>query len=231
MIALALALQLFATTADAAPGTGSTPIAPGAPRFAQLSSLVGVPGDSSTRVQFLSAFRGAFASDELPGERLSSANEWRASLPLPNHFRLLEGDVAEDAWRLEVSIGSPSPLRTTRRDPRAQGRVKTMVVPSLRTSRGMLVALTVQVPNEPGAPGRTVSSSSAFYFPADIGKGVSLGVPETGYRFPWGEAGRIAGTLVLEILHHESGDLVEMERMDIKPAVRATAPAPAGGSR
>ena len=229
MIAFALALHLLATTADPAPGAGSTPVVPGASRLAQLSSLVGVPADSSTRAEFLSAFRGVFASDKLPGERLSSANEWSASLPLPNHFHLLEGDVAEDVWRLEVSIGSPSPLRTRRRDQSVPGHVKTTVVPSLRTSRGMLVALTMQVPDEPGEPGRTASSRTAFYFPAEVGKEVSLGVPTTGYKYPWAKAGRIAGLLVLETLHHESGDLLEIERMDIKPAVRASATA--GGSQ
>ena len=113
MIALALALHLFATGATGVPATtwaGKTPAAPGAPKFAQLASVTGLPADSSMRAEFLGALRGVFALDEVPGERQGGDHEWKSGLPLPNRFRLLEGATAEDAWQLELTVGAPPPL-------------------------------------------------------------------------------------------------------------------------
>lgn len=223
MIALALALHLLATTAPAAPAPAATPPSLGAPYFAQIATLVmGVPPDSNSRAEFESAFRGAFAADELPGERLTAGNAWKAGLPLPNHFRLLEGMLAGDAWMLDISIGAPAPLRVTRPDQYAKDKEKRVVVPKLRASRGMTVALTIRVPATSGVSSRTATSSVAFYFPSGAGADVNLGVPVTGYKYPWGEAGRVAGALVLEALHRESHDLLDKERMDIAPAVRVS---------
>jgi hypothetical protein len=170
------------------------------------------------RTEFLTGFRGAFASDELPGERLSSGNEWQPGLPLPNHFRLLEGTPAEDAWSVEVVIGSPPPLRTAEGAHRAS-----RAVPTRRASRGMIVAFVIHVPDPQGGPPRKLQARYAFAFPATRPTGDDLAIPQTGYVFPWGDAGRLAGALALETMQHESGDLTAAERMDIRPAVRMDA--------
>ena len=219
MIALALALQLLAAAVPAASDAGRTPLAPGAPKFAQLVSLTGVPADSSMRMEFLSGFRGVFALDEVPGERLSRGSGWNTGLPLPNRFRLLEGSPADDAWKLEVVIGSPPPLHT-----QASAHRTAHTIPTRRTSRGMIVAFVMNVPDPAGGPSRAVQSRFAFVFPAAGASAAGdLAVPSNGYAFPWGQAGRIVGSLALEALHRESGDIVDAERMDIQPAVRADA--------
>lgn len=193
-------------------------MAPGAPKFVQLTSLTGVPADSSMRFEFEAAFRGVFMNDELPGERLAYGNEWKPGLPLPNRFRLLEGDPAEDAWKIEVVVGAPPPLRTPER-----GRRAARTIPTRRTSRGMIVAFVVLVPDPTGRPPRKVEARFAFVFPVVRSPGVDLAVPSTGYAFPWADAGRITALQALEVLHRESGDIVEAERMDIQPALRTAA--------
>jgi hypothetical protein len=216
VIALALALQLFATAPADSSGPGPTPPAPGAPKFAQLVSLTGVPPDSSMRTEFLAAFRGVFMEDEVPGERLSAAREWKQGLPLPNRFRLLEGSLADDAWKLDIVIGSPPPLRR-----RESGDRSARTVPTRRMSRGMVAALVMRVPDPSGGVPRTVQTNFAFVFPAAGAGATDLAVPATGYAYPWSRAGRVVGSLVLEALHRESGDIVDSERMDIRPAVRS----------
>ena len=218
MIALALALQLLATAIPDSSGAGPTPPAPGAPKFAQLASLTGVPADSSMRTQFVAGFRGVFMLDEVPGERLSAGGVWKPGLPLPNHFRLLEGSPADDAWKLEIEIGSPPPLHK-----QDDAKHPARTVPTRRMSRGMIVALVMRVPDPAGGPSREVQSRFAFAFPATGAASADLAVPATGYAFAWGEAGRIVASLTLEALHRESGDIVASERMNIQPAVRTDA--------
>ncbi len=216
MLSLALALQLLATAPGAMPG--ATPVAPGAPRFVQIASLTGVPADSAAQEGFGTAFRSVFAEESLPGEH-ESGGSWRGGLPLPNHFRLLEGDVASDAWQVQVSIGAPPPLQVP--DPRHKGHVLTIA--GRRMSRGMRVGAVVSVPSPSGAVDHTFTVTASFAFPAKGDGRASLAVPQNGYVFPWDDAGHVAGLLVLEALHRESRDFVATERVDITPAVRTDA--------
>ena len=96
-------------------------------------------------------------------------------------------------------------------------------VPTRRMSRGMIAALVMHVPDPAGGPPRAVESRFAFVFPAAGTGERDLAVPATGYAYPWSQAGRMVGLLVLEALHRESGDIVESERMNIQPAVRSDA--------
>lgn len=217
MLSLALALQLLAASA-ADPMPGATPLASGAPRFVQLQSLTGVPPDSAAQESFRTAFRSVFAEESLPGEH-ESGGAWRGGLPLPNHFRLLEGDVATDAWQVQVSIGAPPPLQVP--DPKHKGHVLT--IPGRRTSRGMRLGAVIAVPSPSGEVDHTVVVRAAFAFPAKGEANASLAVPQNGYVFPWDDAGHVAGLLVLEALHRESRDFVATERVDITPAVRTDA--------
>jgi hypothetical protein len=241
VIPFALALTLLAgapgdSAAAPATATTGTPVALGAPRFVQIASMAGVPSDSLVSGEFDAAFRGAFAQDALPGERLTSAGQWQQGLPLPNRFRLLEGDPAEDAWQLDIQIGAPAPAMGSRKERQTtdgghswhEVTVKRSD-PRRRASRGMIVAWTLRVPDPSGAVGRTVEGHTAFYFPA-AGSGAGTRVPGR-YAYPWDDAGRIAATLVLEMLHHESGDLLPKERMDVSPARRVDAAAQPGGDQ
>ena len=236
MIALALVLQLLAAPVTAGGMPGATPSAPGNPHFVQIVSIVGVPSDSTMHAQFEGAFRATFAESDLPGQRLAKSGEWNSELPLPNRFRLLEGDTAEDAWTIDVSIGAPAVWIGNRKPtPQEDALLGTparmrVVNKKLRTSRGMVVAFVVGMPAPTGGISRSESVRTAFYFPALPVEGASLSVP-TGFKYPWAAAGRIAATLVLESLHRESGDLLESERMDIAPGIRIDPGANAGGSR
>lgn len=215
MLALALALQLLAS------GMGPTPPAPGSPRFVQVGAFAGLPPDSIPRADFVRAFRAVFAEDDLPGERLDAGHEWVAAGPLPNRFRLLEGDAAFDAWQLDVRVGAPPPLKVPGRSAGKSARV----VPTRRSSRGMIVAFTLRIPDPDGGAPRVLESRAAFALPApgEADADAPRVVPNTGYAFSWSDAGHVAGTLALEMLLHESGDHAAGERMAIAPAVRLDA--------
>ena len=101
MRVIALALSLLAVV------PGATPLAPGAPRFAQLAEVQGMPADSASRYAFLDGLRGMFAEDVLETEDADGGQPDR----VPNRFRLLEGDEAQDAWRIGLVLGAPPVLR------------------------------------------------------------------------------------------------------------------------
>jgi hypothetical protein len=185
----------------------------------QLTSVVGLPADSVARGQFLAAFRGEFAAVDVPIERLTLAGDWAAGGSATNHFRLIE-DASDDAWTMQVVIGAPPPLKL----PARKGQKSSRTAASRRTSRGMIAAFTLRSPSTDVPEPHSASARIAFAFPASpVAAGASLGVPATGYAFPWSDAGRAAGRLALEALHHESGDLAAEERCAIAPAVRTEA--------
>jgi len=201
---------------------GSTPSAPGAPRLVQLVSLDGLPPDSLSREEFLGAFRGVFAEEQLDVERLD-AEQWRPGLRFSNRFRLLEGTAADDVWSLQVVVGAPPPVVPARRKKPSQADPQRYsAFQSRRSSRGMMLSIVTVSPaaKADGKPGQTVPYGIAFPI-APSEEGSSPVVPAGGYVFPWDEAGRAAGRLALETLHRGSGDLGADERFRIAPAVRA----------
>ncbi len=218
MTAILLALQLLASAGPA--GLGHTPPALGAPHFVQLTALAGLPADSTMRAEFTAGFRSEFAADQLASETRSADGTWASGPPVMNRFRLLEGSPADDAWTLHVVLGSPPPLVRPGKSADAQRRS----VPTRRTSRGMIAALEVTIPQSPTTDARTTSARVGFAFPATgAAADAALGVPATGYAFPWGDAGRAVARLALEELLRASGDMSAGERCVLAPAVRSEA--------
>lgn len=225
---LVLALFVAATSAAAqgAPDPGAsplarTPVAVGAPMFAQLVSLAGLPADSTIRTQFMAGLRDAFAEANLPSE-VSEGEGWKASHPLPNRFHLLEGTPADDAYGVQLVIGAPAPAVVQKRasDGDAARRRQEK---SRRASRGMIVSVTLTSPEAREKKLAPVPVTVAFAFPAPPPPAdASQVVTSSGYDYSWVEAGRRAALLALEALHRDHGDLRANERFDLAPAVRTT---------
>ena len=135
MRVIALALSLLAVV------PGATPLAPGAPRFAQLAEVQGMPADSASRYAFLDGLRGMFAEDVLETEDADGGQPDR----VPNRFRLLEGDEAQDAWRIGLVLGAPPVLRPTGK---VTSRGSAPRIELRRAGRGLTVVLTVRSPEE-----------------------------------------------------------------------------------
>ena len=223
MNALLLAVGLLvATHADSA-RFGATPAAVGSPRFVQLVAVEGLPSDTNIREEFMNAFRGTFADERLKAER-GGHSGWAPSVALPNRFRLLEGSPSDDVWTLQVVVGALAPaMQAPKRQPRP-GEPKRRGDLSRRASRGMILAVTALSPEAIRNGARAMPQNIAFAFPAppppaDASQPVTSG----GYAYSWSAAGRTAALIALETLHHFSGDLNDMERCDIAPAVRIEA--------
>ncbi len=215
-LVLAALLASFAVAATAGP-MGTTPPAPGAPRFAQLDSLEGLPADSTIRMQFMDGLREVFAEEQLRSERDQGAG-WRPQVAVPNRFRLLEGAPADDAWTLQLVIGAPAPAVVNR----TQGEnSKRRSDKARRASRGMIVSVVALSPEARQNGARPLPQTFAFAFPAPPPPAdASQVVTSSGYAYSWVAAGKTAGLLALEVLHHFSEDLSAQERADITPAVR-----------
>ena len=223
MNAILFALGLLAATTStpvAAGRMGATPVAAGAPHFVQLISFQGLPPDSSIRLEFMEAFRGVFAEDQLKSEHGGDGG-WTASSALPNRFRLLEGSLADDVWTLQVVIGAPASARGPLKVNPKPGEPRRRPDTSRRSSRGMIVSFTTLSPEAIRNGARAMARTSAFAFPPPPPPvDASQPVSSSGFRYSWAAAGTAAGLLALETLHHDSSDLREDERFDIAPAVR-----------
>ncbi|MBK7366391.1 MAG: hypothetical protein IPJ04_00395 [Candidatus Eisenbacteria bacterium] len=215
-LVLLASLVAIAATAIAGP-MGATPPAPGAPRFAQLVSLEGLPADSTIRLAFMNGFRDVFADEQLRSER-DNGGGWQPQVAVPNRFRLLEGSAADDAWTVQVVIGAPAPAVVQR----TQGEnTKRRSDKARRASRGMIVSVIALSPEARQNGARPLPQTFAFAFPAPPPPAdASQIVTSSGYTYSWTAAGQTAGKLALEVLHHFSEDLSAQERADITPAVR-----------
>ncbi|MFN8588405.1 MAG: hypothetical protein U0704_11475 [Candidatus Eisenbacteria bacterium] len=217
-----LVLLLACTTsAFAQQGMGRTPAAPGMPLFAQLLSVEGLPADSTIRREFAAGLREVFAEDRHASER-DGGGGWQPSTALPNRFRLLEGTPADDAWNVQIVLGAPAPAVVQKRASQGDG-AKRRSEKSRRASRGMIVSVTALSPEARQNGARALPVTVAFAFPAPPPPAdASQVVTSSGYEYSWAKAGRCAGLLALEVLHHGSGDLRENERFDLAPAVRTS---------
>ena len=215
LITIVTLLVAAAATASA----GATPGALGTPRFVQLTSIEGLPPDSLARGQFLDAFRGVFAEEQLDAEKLVG-EEWRPGLRFSNRFRLLEGFPADDAWTLQIVVGAPPAVIVARRKKQDEPQ-RYSALESRRMSRGMTLSMIVLSPEARANGARPRAMPFGFAFPAAAApEGSSLAVPARGYVFPWDEAGRATGRLALELLHRDSGELGPGDRFLLSPAVR-----------
>lgn len=210
--ALAAALLAGGAPGPAARAAGGTPV--------RVAAVRGLPADASLRGPFMDAFRAAFERDSLPAELRSADGGWAPAGARANRFRVTDAGDAPGAWTLEVVVGAPAPAAradTTAAAGRRAARAR-------RSSRGMVVAVTVTAPsgNATDAVASTESEGIAFAAPA-AEPGAALAVPKTGYVFPWDEAGRAAAALALEVLHHRAGALSATERFALAPALRTGA--------
>ena len=199
--ALLLMLSLLASTLASRPAAAATPAAPGTPFFVQLTALEGAPRDSLAAVAFSSGFRGAFSDESFATERMSGSRATPAAA-ITNHFRLLESmgapeDSAGHSYQTQVTLDW---LRTP---PPPRGM---LVVPARPTVRVTWFALS---PEAVAAGARVMPSRVQLKFEAGT-------APE--------EMGREVALLVLETLHHLSGDLDESARLALGKTLRSPVP-------
>ena len=193
---------LIAGIVATCPATAATPAAPGLPYFVRLTALEGAPRDSATAAAFSSGFRGAFSDVSFATERLRGTRATPAAA-LTNRFRLLESmgapdDSAGPSYQTQVT------LEWLRTPPPPRGL---LVAPARPTVRVTWFALT---PEAVAAGARVMPSRVLLKFEAGT---------------PSGEMGREVALLVLESLHHLSGDLDENARLALGGTLRSPAPA------
>lgn len=202
-----------------------------APRTVQIGALDGVNADSLQRGEFLAAFHEVFAVSEFATEK-RGPDGWLAGASFENRFRLVEGEPSADAWTLQVVVGLPPYLKTTRKELRTNDGGRSWhpeqvskADPRRRAARGMSVAITVLPPRasrDESSP-ETERAAVAFPLPPPAAEEALTPIRRDFSRFPWSVAGRAAGVLALEALHRRSGELRESERFVLDGAVRAEA--------
>lgn len=192
-------------------GASNPPPAPGTPRFVQIEAFEGLPRDSMERRAVLAAFRGAFAESDLAVERPgASAGAWLDDGRAPNRFRWLEGWSADTIWTLQVVFGFPRELPREVLAPGGKDAGGRGTRPrGTRATRGFNAAFAALSPEARFAGARPLPLRVALAFP-----------PDTSAEYPWALAGRAAGRLALEALHHASGDLPPDRRFALDRAVR-----------
>lgn len=228
-----LAVLVLATTALAAefgPVTQIvTPVATEAgrdrPRLVRFYPMEGLPPDSLVRAAFMEGFDEGLATERIETERQDAMGKWRAADSLGSRFgpstdsTSLAASKPRAPWTMQVVVGAPPPYVGVQRDQRS-GQSERHVDPNMRASRGMTVALLALSPNDVMAGVRAVPEHLAFAFPAEAAPAGVLGDLPAGFAFPWREAGRITGLLVLEQLHHRSGELPKAKRLRLSSVVR-----------
>lgn len=215
MIAELAVSVLFAVTPLAADA------APAGPHRVQLAAVEGVPPDSTIHAEFLAGFDEVFSGDEFAIES-RGAGGGAVAAPRPNRFVREDDPKAEGLWSLQVVVRAPPPFAAKRTN-RSTKKPERRTDPSLRSSRGMTVALVVLSPEAVAAGARPLPEHFAFAFPQAVAPAQVVDNTPRGFVFPWREAGRATAKLALELLHHRSGDLAEGVRCDLSPAIRASA--------
>lgn len=215
LLSLVSTLALLASAAVSAL-PGATPPAPGAPRFAQIAAVQGVPTDSTSHADFLSGLRDVFADGSLPVQR----GDGSETESLPNRFRLLEGSHAGDAWTIQFTVGAPPPILPARSRKRAAGETRPRIT-TRRASRGVTIVIATRAPQNVDDPLPVLQQTYHLVVPAIVTDTTVLfqRAPTGGLVFRWDQAGRAAGLLALEQLHHQSGDLPPARRVSIAPVL------------
>lgn len=177
---------------------------PDAPNLAHLTTVEGLPTDSLAARMFMAGFRGAFVDEYYLTERAAvTGGMRRASEPLTNRFRLVEGDPFGDEWQVQLTImgwwgvgaGVPPPGDTTGARVRGAG---------LRVNVAVLSA----------------AAASVGARPIPTREDLTLEVPVKPRRDFFAHAGRMVGLLAIEALHQQSGDLGEESRVRLDRTVR-----------
>lgn len=186
----------------------------------EIAAIEGLPGDSLQRNPFLAGFQSAFERARLDRE-VSGIAGWSAAPSIANSFQLRRPGADRDAWSVRVTVVLPPIAGGSRTvmtsDPSGRYTVlekKGWANPKRRLTRSMVVRVSAFTANEArlGAGPEPDEVSVQFPGPAPTGEGTPVH-PLHGYDFPWRDAGRIAGLLALESLHHRSHDLGARERL------------------
>lgn len=191
--------------------------------------FVGLPADSAARGAFMDAFREAMDQRELELERRADPG-WAASGPRTNPFRLVDLASPDEAWIVDLSVRVPPEVRVSRPRPRDLPRHAPDPRPrvsSVRTSRGLLVVVSVLSPQAAAEGDEPAPVRFSLYFP-DARRVVvpSEKLPGGGYDYPWDDAGRAVARVLLETLHRSQALIAGDERADLSPAMRADAEEP-----
>jgi len=213
--ALALALMLAVPAARAQ--------AP--PHLVRMLSVESTPAmpDSLAR-SFLSGFRGAFLDESFATERPAARV---VSVPIANHFALLMGSGSDDAWQAQVTLEWPAAdtMKATPRGP-AVSRKGTRTTRGSRPPAGS--DTTAAAARSPAAAPSVVvtwwalspEALAANARPLPRRERLTFARPVTPASAYQRFAGRSVALLVLEALHHASGDLDAAERLRLPDCTR-----------
>ena len=208
-------------------GASPAPTPPGVPNMVRMLAVESVPPINDTRARsFLTGFRGTFLDESFVTERSAArAGEYAVSVPITNRFVLLMGSGdSDDAWQAQVTVewtGSArdsAAMRDTavagKRARGAKSRRSQPAGPAFSSGpprSGAMVTYWSLSPEAVAANARPVPRREklVFEFPANPGSAF--------FR----EAGRRVALLVLEDLHHQSGDLDAEERLRLTQSIRS----------
>jgi hypothetical protein len=233
MFGAMLAMLVLATNAIAAqigPVTQVvTPMAAEAgrdrPRLVRFFPMEGLPPDSLVRMVFMEGFDEGLATEKIETERQDAMGRWSAADSLASRFgpstdsTAYTSSTSSAAWTMQVVVGAPPPYIASSRQART-GKMERHVDPNMRASRGMTLVLHALTPTEVRMGVRAAPEHLAFAFPAEAAPAGVLGDIPAGFAYPWREAGRITGLLVLEQLHYRSGELPKDTRFRLSSIIR-----------
>jgi hypothetical protein len=174
--------------------------APGVAHIVMLTSIEGLPADSTAALLVLRGIHEAFDRDHFLTE---GAGVSKATAALKNEFRLVQGDPWGEEWRLQVTVmgwwgvaGVPPPADTTGARPRGPGCRVNLAVLSARAAEMGARPLPLRVDLEftPAAAEREGGIFAA--------------------------AGETIGLIAVEELHRQSGDLDDEVRLRLPLANR-----------
>lgn len=185
--------------------------APGVAHIVMLTSIEGLPTDSTAALLVRRGLREAFDRDHFLTE---GAGATKATPPLKNEFRLVEGDPWGEEWQLQVTVmgwwgvtGVPPPSDTAGARPRGPGCRVNLAILSARAAEMGARPLPLRVDLEltPAAAEREGGLFAA--------------------------AGETIGLIAVEELHRQSGDLDDDVRLRLPLANRRDLIPRRGGAR
>jgi hypothetical protein len=211
-----------APAADAVPASAAlAAVRPARELAVMLVRFAGLPSDSASREALLVSFRAEMDRHVLATEK-REGDHWAAADSQVSAFRLVELASADEAWTLDVSVRVPPEARAERRGQVPPGQPPMRArVGRVRSSRGLVVAVTARRPVRDGRPVEVEPVKHSVYFP-DARRVVApaANLPGGGYAYPWDDAGRVVARAALEALHRVNGQLGAHQRADLSPATR-----------
>lgn len=208
---VAMAVLACAGCAGADAPADSPP--PGSPNFAVIETIEGAPADSTGGREFATALRSTFLRPSFETQRTAArAGEYAVSVPISNRFVLVEGSGAAknaDAYRVQVTLEWLKPPARPRATPRGKRKATAAAAPDTSAPRAF-VSVVVWPPGVDPAIVRIAAASDTVTFRA----------PRTPPGAYGTSIGSTAALLVLERLHHLSGDLPEDEHLKLDRAER-----------